>query len=75
MSQCKDCKHNKKISCLVCIKDKIYYVGIDLGKGDMIKIGKGLVERNKITTIYDNKISLKDIREYTNRLEKRMIRK
>lgn len=34
MSQCKNCKHNKNNSCLVCIKDKIYYVGIDLGKGD-----------------------------------------
>lgn len=33
MSQCKDCKHNKNI-CLVCIKDKIYYVGIDFGRGD-----------------------------------------
>lgn len=33
MSECKDCKYNKKI-CLVCIKDKIYYVGVDLGKGD-----------------------------------------
>ena len=30
----------------------------------MIKIGKGLIERNKITTIYDNKITLKDVEEY-----------
>ncbi len=34
MNKCKNCKHNKNISCLVCIKDKIYYIGIDLGKGD-----------------------------------------
>lgn len=33
-------------------------------KKDMIEIGKGLIERNKITTIYDNKITLKDIEEY-----------
>lgn len=44
-------------------------------KEDIIKIGKGLVERNKITTIYDNKIILKDIEEYTNKLEKGMMRK
>jgi hypothetical protein len=34
MSGCKDCKYNKQTSCLVCIKDKVYYVGIDLGKCD-----------------------------------------
>lgn len=44
-------------------------------KEDIIKIGKGLIERNKITTIYDNKIILKDIREYTSRLEKGMMHK
>lgn len=34
MNKCKNCKHNKSISCLVCIKDKTYYVGIDFGIGD-----------------------------------------
>lgn len=84
MSKCKDCKHNKNI-CLVCIKDKIYYIGIDYdnrdnrrikeNKKDMIKTGKGLIERNKITTVYDNKITLKDIKEYTNRLKIKCINK
>lgn len=31
--ECKDCKYSTGI-CKVCIKDKIYYVGIDFGKGD-----------------------------------------
>lgn len=33
MSKCKDCKYNKGI-CLVCIKDKIFYVGTNFGRGD-----------------------------------------
>lgn len=44
-------------------------------KEDKIKIGKGLVERNKITTIYDNKIVLKDIEEYANRLKTKCVNK
>ena len=75
MNKCKDCKHNKNISCLVCIKDKIYYVGIDFekrddkrNKEDIIKIGMGLIERNKVTTVYNNKITLKDIEEYADKV-------
>lgn len=39
MNKCKDCKYNKNVSCLVCIKDKIYYVGIDFG--DVVHYGLG----------------------------------
>ena len=72
-NKCNDCKYNFGL-CKVCIKDKLFYIGIDYdnrdkrrmkeNKEDVIKIGKGLIERNKITTIYDNKITLKDIEEY-----------
>ena len=31
--RCEDCKHSKGI-CKVCIKDKVFYLGVDLGKGD-----------------------------------------
>lgn len=44
-------------------------------KEDIIKIGKGLIERNKITTVYNNKIVLKDIEEYTNRLKTKCVNK
>ncbi len=33
MSKCNDCKYNSGL-CKVCIKDKLFYVGIDFGKGD-----------------------------------------
>lgn len=44
-------------------------------KEDIIKIGKGLIERNKITTVYNNKITLKDIEEYANGLKTKCVNK
>lgn len=33
INKCDDYKHNFGL-CKVCIKDKLFYIGIDLGKGD-----------------------------------------
>ena len=72
MNKCKDCKHNKNISCLVCIKDKIYYVGIDLGKGDnLVYSGNGILEQAKIMKPIEGKI---DIRKINREFRREIIR-